>query len=332
MTKEKGGRWLVVTSGPSAGHAEVAHVPVLSSEMLEALAVRPDGVYLDATFGGGGYSRAILAAGAGRLYGLDRDPDAVARGRRLAQEHPGFTMIEGCFGDMVGLLSDLGVEQLDGVVLDIGVSSQQLADSGRGFSFALDGPLDMRMSGAGTSAAEVIDRADEATLAEIIFRYGEEPAARRIARAIVEQRRQTPIETTRALADLITRVVRRRPGRIHPATRTFQALRIHINDELGELTRALDSAESLLAPGGRLVVVAFHSLEDRLVKRFLEARGGTSARPSRHLPELPPTQPRFRRLHRGAIKASAAEVAANPRARSARLRAAERLHVEGRAA
>lgn len=331
----EGDRWLAGRRHrprPGPADIEAQHVPVLLGPMLEALAVRPDATYLDGTFGGGGYSRAILAAGAGRLLGLDRDPDAVARGRRLESEHATFTMIEGRFGDMEQLLGDRGVLQLDGVVLDLGLSSQQLADPTRGFSFALDGPLDMRMSGRGPGAAEIVARADQATLAQIIARHGEEPAARRIARAIVEQRVRMPIESTRALADLVARAVGRRPGRTHPATRTFQALRIHVNDELDELARALEAAERLLAPGGRLVVVAFHSLEDRLVKRFLEARSGAQARPSRHrpLPEEAPPAPRFRRLHRGAIKPDAAEVAANPRARSARLRAAVRLPVEER--
>jgi 16S rRNA (cytosine1402-N4)-methyltransferase len=303
------------------------HVPVLLNEMLAALAVRRDGVYLDATFGGGGYSQAILAAGAGRLYGLDRDPGAVATGNRLAAERREFAMLEGRFGDMVADLAAAGVQRLDGIVLDLGLSSVQLDDPSRGFSFAADGPLDMRMSRQGLSAAELVNEADEATLATILYRYGEERAARRIARAIVERRRRAPLTRTRELAAVVAGAIGRHGGRIDPATRTFQALRIYLNEELDELERALAAAEGLLAPGGRLVIVAFHSLEDRLVKRFLAARSGDLPRPSRHLPEPTgmPEAARFRPLFRHPVRPTAEEVRANPRARSARLRAAERL-------
>jgi len=303
------------------------HVPVLLSEMLAALAVRPGGVYLDATFGGGGYSRAILDAGATRVLGLDRDPAAVARGGRLAAQRPAFAMLEGRFGDMAAHLAAAGVARLDGIVLDLGLSSMQLEDPARGFSFAAEGPLDMRMSGQGQDAAELVNRADEATLATILYRYGEERAARRIARAIVERRRRAPLATTRELAAVVAGALGRQSGRIDPATRTFQALRIYLNDELGELERALAAAEGLLAPGGRLVVVAFHSLEDRLVKQFLVEGSGALPRPSRHLPEPAerPAAPRFRPLHRQPVRPGAEELAANPRARSARLRAAARL-------
>jgi 16S rRNA (cytosine1402-N4)-methyltransferase len=299
--------------------------------MLAALAVRPGRVYLDATFGSGGYSRAILAAGAGRLYGLDRDPAAVARGRRLATDRQEFAMLEGRFGDMAAHLAAAGVQRLDGIVLDLGLSSEQLDDPARGFSFAADGPLDMRMSRQGLSAAELVNAADEATLAAILDRYGEERAARRIARAIVERRGRAPLTRTRELAAVVAGAIGRHGGRIDPATRTFQALRIHLNDELDELERALAAAEELLAPGGRLVVVAFHSLEDRLVKRFLAARSGDLPRPSRHLPEPagPPAAARFRPLFRHPVRATVEEVRANPRARSARLRAAERLPEPG---
>ncbi len=311
------------TTGSETGR----HVPVLLPEMLAALAVRPGGVYLDATFGAGGYSRAILAAGAGRMLGLDRDPAAVARGRRLAAHERRFAMLEGRFGDLAALVAAAHASRLDGIVLDLGLSSAQLDDPARGFSFAADGPLDMRMSGTGVSAAELLDQADEATLADVLYRYGEEPAARRIARAIVERRKRAPIERTRELARLVAAAIGRTGGRIDPATRTFQALRIQVNDELAELERALAAAEQLLAPGGRLVVIAFHSLEDRLVKQFLVARSGERPRPSRHLPEPPDgaAPARFRALFRHPIRPGPAELAANPRARSARLRAAERL-------
>jgi 16S rRNA (cytosine1402-N4)-methyltransferase len=311
------------TAAPTASR----HVPVLLDEVLAALAIRPDGAYLDGTFGGGGYSRAILAAGAGRLYGLDRDPAAVAGGRRLAAERREFAMLEGRFGDMAAHLAAAGVQRLDGIVLDLGLSSEQLDDAERGFSFAADGPLDMRMSRQGLSAAELVNEADEATLATILYRYGEERAARRIARAIVERRRRAPLTRTRELAAVVAGASGRHGGRIDPATRSFQALRIYLNEELDELERALAAAEGLLMPGGRLVIVAFHSLEDRLVKRFLAARSGDLPRPSRHLPEPAgvPEAARFRPLFRHPVRPTAEEVRANPRARSARLRAAERL-------
>jgi 16S rRNA (cytosine1402-N4)-methyltransferase len=309
--------------------ARPVHLPVMLAEMLAALEVRADGDYLDGTFGAGGYSRAILEAGARRLVALDRDPAAVARGRALERDQPNFTMIEGRFGAMAEHMATIRVDQLDGIVLDIGVSSSQLDDPARGFSFAADGPLDMRMGAAGESAADLVNSADEQTLATIIYRFGEERASRRIARAIVEQRGRQPITRTGELAALGQRVIGRQ-GKIDPATRTFQALRIYVNDELGELERALEAAEILLRPGGRLVVVAFHSLEDRIVKQFLTARSGQQARPSRHLPEAPAgPAPTFRPLTRRPVLPSAAEIARNPRARSARLRAAERLARNG---
>jgi 16S rRNA (cytosine1402-N4)-methyltransferase len=235
-------------------------------------------------------------------------------------------MLEGRFGALAELVAAAGAPRLDGIVLDLGVSSAQLDDPARGFSFMTDGPLDMRMSRHGPTAADLINRADEQALADILWRYGEEPAARRIARAIVERRRRAPIERTRELARLVAAVVGRTRARTDPATRTFQALRIEVNDELGELGRALAGAEELLGPGGRLVVIAFHSLEDRLVKQFLADRSGGLPRPSRHRPD-PPTRPapRFRPLTRQPVRPGPAELAANPRARSARLRAAERL-------
>jgi 16S rRNA (cytosine1402-N4)-methyltransferase len=302
------------------------HAPVLLHEMLAALAVRDGGVYLDGTFGAGGYSRAILQAGAARVFALDRDPAAVARGRELATRWPNLTVLEGRFGDMAELLGAYGVRQLDGVVLDLGVSSMQLDEAARGFSFALDGPLDMRMSGAGTTAAEVVNSADVETLTEILQRYGEEPAARRIAKATVQRRQRRPLERTHELVDLVASVIGTRPGRIDPATRTFQALRIYVNDELGELERALPAAEALLAPRGRLVVVAFQSLDDRIVKRFLAERSEVAPRPSRHQPMVATAAvPRWRLPAKRMVRPGTAEIAANPRARSARLRWAERL-------
>jgi 16S rRNA (cytosine1402-N4)-methyltransferase len=310
---------------PRPGHRP-DHVPVMVAEMLQALAVRAGGDYLDATFGAGGYSRAMLDAGAGRVFAIDRDPDAAARARRLAADDPRLTVLDGRFGDMAELLAPHGVRRLDGIVLDLGVSSMQLADPSRGFSFAADGPLDMRMSAGGECAADVVNRGDAQTLATILRQYGEEPAAARIARAIVERRSKAPIERTRQLAELVAGVVGRRGNRIDPATRTFQALRIYVNDELGELERALAAAETLLGPEGRLAVVAFHSLEDRMVKRFLSERSDASPLPSRHLPvpAAPSAAARWRVLTRRPLRPQPDEIAANPRARSARLRVAER--------
>ncbi|CAA7622974.1 16S rRNA (cytosine(1402)-N(4))-methyltransferase RsmH [Magnetospirillum sp. SS-4] len=302
------------------------HVSVLLPEVIEALAPRDGGLYLDGTFGAGGYSAAILDAAACRVIGVDRDPGAVARGRALETARGGrFTMIEGRFGDMGELLHVRGVNRVDGVALDIGVSSMQLDEAGRGFSFAKDGPLDMRMEQAGPSAADLVNAADEADLADIIYRYGEERLSRRVARAIVAARKDKKFEGTAELAALVRRVVPKHADGIDPATRTFQALRIAVNDELGELERGLAAAERLLAPGGRLAVVTFHSLEDRVVKEFFKGRSGEAARPSRHLPQaaLGPAAS-FALLNRRAIRAGDDETRRNPRARSAKLRAASR--------
>ncbi len=306
--------------------ADTGHRSVMLDEVVEALDVHARGDYLDGTFGGGGYSRAILARHPRHLIALDRDPEAVARGNAFAADRRDFTMLAGRFGSMDQHLAEIDVDQLDGIVLDIGVSSQQIDQPDRGFSFAKDGPLDMRMEQTGESAADIVNNADEQTLATIIYRYGEERASRRIARAIVEHRGLQPITRTAELAALVAKVLGRR-GKTDPATRTFQALRIYVNDELGELERALAAAERLLRPGGRLVVVAFHSLEDRIVKQFLTTRGVGQKRPSRPLPgEVVETPtPRFRALFKRPLTPSDAEMKANPRARSAKLRVAERL-------
>ena len=303
----------------------VSHIPVLMAEMLGAIAPRDGAVYIDGTFGGGSYSRALLAAARCKVCGIDRDPRAIAAGASLAAQHPGrLELFNGRFGDMERLLAARGVTQVDGVALDIGVSSPQIDEPARGFSFRYDGPLDMRMGDDGPTAADVVNGADEATLADIIERYGEERFARRIARAIVAARAAGPITRTAQLAEIIRGVVRRTADGIDPATRTFQALRIYVNDEIGELQRGLAAAERLLAPGGRLAVVSFHSLEDREVKSFLRRRSG-DAGVSRHLP-TPGKQraPSFALLTRRAVRPGEAEIATNPRARSARLRAAER--------
>ncbi len=303
-----------------------AHTPVLVADVLALLAPAEGGVYVDATFGRGGYAKALLDAAPCQVYAIDRDPDAVALGRPLVEACGGrLVLLLGRFSEMDRLLAEEGVAAVDGVAFDLGVSSPQLDTASRGFSFQLEGPLDMRMGREGLSAADVVNQASQSDLANIIATLGEEPAARRVARAICAARAKAPIETTLALAEIVARVVPKRPG-LHPATRTFQALRIYVNDELNELRRGLAAAERLLKPGGRLVVVAFHSLEDRLVKRFLRRRSGKVAQASRHLPpaELAPPQPSFETLVRGAARPGPAEIAVNPRARSARLRAAIR--------
>ncbi len=304
------------------------HVPVLAREVVDALRPRDGGRYVDGTFGAGGYSSAVLDRAQCQVIALDRDPDAIAAGQVLAERYaPRLRLIEGRFGDMAELLSAEGVDEVDGVALDLGVSSMQFDQADRGFSFRASGPLDMRMERSGPSAADLVNEADEAELADIIWRYGEERKSRRVARAIVEARRQKPIETTGELAEIVRRAVGPQ-GRDEsdPATRTFQALRIAVNDELGELERGLAAAEQVLAPGGRLAVVSFHSLEDRAVKQFVRARAGRVPAPSRHAP--PRAQNRATTLSdltRKPVLPSADEIAKNPRARSARLRVAEKL-------
>jgi 16S rRNA (cytosine1402-N4)-methyltransferase len=304
--------------------ADFAHAPVLLAEAVAALAPRDDGLYIDGTLGAGGYSRALLAAARCRVIGIDRDPRAVERAGALALEHPGrFTVLEGRFGEMGTLLATLGISAVAGIALDLGISSPQLDDPARGFSFRADGPLDMRMGNGGASAADLVNTLPEATLANLIYIYGEERFARRVARAIVAQRKTAPLTRTTELARLVRAVVPTSGG-IDPATRTFQALRMEVNDEMGELERALAAAERLLAPGGRLAIVSFHSLEDRKVKDFLRQRGDAAPQGSRHRPATPVRAPSFRLLTRKPVTPGEAELARNPRARSARLRAAER--------
>ncbi|MDX2307774.1 MAG: 16S rRNA (cytosine(1402)-N(4))-methyltransferase RsmH [Hyphomicrobium sp.] len=304
------------------------HIPVLISEVLTALEPRGGETYIDGTFGAGGYSRAILETADCRVLALDRDPTAVAGGQALVAEFaPRLILVETVFGELDAVAHEAGVDPVDGVVLDIGVSSMQLDQAARGFSFQNDGPLDMRMSGSGPSAADFLNSAKEELIADVIYTFGEERRSRAIARAIVRRREDQPFARTRDLADLVLRVFHghKEEGK-HPATRTFQALRIHLNDELGELERALLAAERVLKPGGRLVVITFHSLEDRIVKRFLTERAGKAPQSSRH---LPPTsvefyEPSFRILNSRPLTPSQGELDANPRARSARLRAAVR--------
>jgi 16S rRNA (cytosine1402-N4)-methyltransferase len=298
------------------------------AEVLAHLAPRDGGTYLDATFGGGGYARAILEAAACTVVAIDRDPAAIARGAALAALHPGrLRLIEGRFGDLLDLCAAHGVRALDGIVFDLGVSSFQLDEATRGFSFRAEGPLDMRMGQSGPTAADLVARLDARQLAEILRDFGEERHAARVARAIVAARTEAPITTTAQLAAIVRRAVPRAADGIDPATRSFQALRIAVNDELAEIERALAAAIDLLAPRGRLVVVAFHSLEDRIVKRALADASGRGARPDRHDPAalLAPPAPRLRLLTKQPAEPSPAEISLNPRARSAKLRAAERL-------
>lgn len=303
------------------------HVPVMAQEVLSGLNLRDGGVYVDGTFGRGGYSKAILEAAATRVFGIDRDPAAITFGAELSRKYEGrLTVLKGNFGDMAALMASAGVSHVDGVTLDLGVSSPQIDDPLRGFSFRFDGPLDMRMGEEGPTAADFVNQAEEEDIANVIYQYGEERYSRRIARAIVVAREIDPILTTSQLVKIIHKNVRRSKDGINPATRTFMALRIQVNDELGELQRGLIGAEKILAPGGRLAVVSFHSLEDRKVKSFLHERSGATGRGSRHMPELPDAAPipSFKLIKRGAIKPSEAEMSQNPRARSARLRVAER--------
>ncbi len=307
------------------------HIPVLGPPALEYLRVQSSGVYIDGTFGAGGYTRAILEAADCKVIAIDRDPTAIAGGAGLAAQSQGrLTLVEDRFSELDRVANDAGCESVDGVVLDVGVSSMQLDRAERGFSFRLEGPLDMRMSGAGPSAADVVNTAGERDLANIIYILGEERHSRAVARAIVRAREQAPITTTRALADVVASVVRSRPGDIHPATRTFQGLRIFVNDELRELADALGAAERVLKPGGRLVVVSFHSLEDRIVKSFLSERAETRGG-SRHAPEIRRPVATFRVLTRRPVTSGDEEIAQNPRARSAKLRAGERTDAPARA-
>lgn len=293
--------------------------------VLRLLAPGAGQIVVDATFGGGGYSRALLDRGVDRVIGLDRDPDAIERGRPLADADPRLSLVEARFGDLAAVVDDLGLDGVDAVVFDLGVSSFQLDQADRGFSFRFDAPLDMRMSREGPSAADLVAELAEPELARLIWTYGGERDSRRIARAIAMARVEAPILTTRRLADIVTRA--KRPSRevIDPSTRTFQALRIAVNDELGELRRGLDAVDEVVRPGGRLVTVAFHSGEDQLVKEFVNARGGRLRRPSRHLPHQADDERRWGWLVDRPLRPTLAEIDANPRARSARVRGALRL-------
>ncbi len=299
------------------------HIPVLARQTFEQLAPHA-GVYIDGTFGAGGHARAILQVDGTAVIGIDRDRDAIAGGFALVDEAGGrLTLAEDRFSSLEHVARNLGHDAVDGILLDLGVSSMQLDQAGRGFSFRNDGPLDMRMGADGESAADLVNAASERDLAFIIKTLGEERFARNVARAIVNARAERAITTTGALAEAVSRAVRSKPGEVHPATRTFQALRMFVNDELGELVSALGAAERMLKPGGRLAVISFHSLEDRIVKTFLNERGRVVAG-SRHQPDVAHARPSFEILTRKPLIADDFETASNPRARSAKLRSAER--------
>ncbi|MFD2237373.1 16S rRNA (cytosine(1402)-N(4))-methyltransferase RsmH [Aureimonas populi] len=313
-----------------AGGGPARHIPVLLPEVLDALGAAGGETVVDGTFGAGGYSRAIMERGASVL-GIDRDPTAIEAARPLVEEMKGrLRLVRARFGELDAVVRREAPEgRVDGVVLDIGVSSMQIDTASRGFSFQKEGPLDMRMGADGPSAADVVNHLKAGDLARVLSFLGEERQAGRIARAIEARRAERPFETTLDLAALVGRVVGRKPqDRIDPATRTFQALRIYVNDELGELVRGLAAAERVLRPGGRLVVVTFHSLEDRIVKRFIRERS-TAPAGSRHLPDVQHVAPTFEARNK-AVAASEAEASANPRARSAKLRAAIRTDAEPR--
>ena len=303
------------------------HKPGLIDEVVGALALQPGDTAVDGTFGAGGYSRAMLAVGAGRVIGFDRDPDAIAEGPSLVPDAR-LTLVEERFSQMDRVLAERGIGPVDAIALDIGVSSMQIDRAERGFSFQADGPLDMRMDQSGPTAAEFLNQAEEAEIARILRDYGEEPRARTIARAIVAAR---PLERTSQLAAIVRRAVGHRPGqKTDPATRTFQAIRIHLNAELDELEQGLEAAERSLKAGGRIAVVTFHSLEDRIVKRFFRERSGGTPAGSRHRPALvDPNEPTFERVAKP-VSPSERELAANPRARSARLRSAVRTSAPAR--
>jgi 16S rRNA (cytosine1402-N4)-methyltransferase len=326
MTAGRGDEDHLAAGGPAR------HVPVLRDEVMAIADPRDGGLYLDATFGAGGYSRALLAAPGARVLALDCDPVAIEAGAALAAEAQGrLTLVEARFSKLGEIARSLGLGEFDAIILDIGVSSMQLDDAARGFSFRSDGPLDMRMQRTGRNAAEIVNTADEAVLADILYYFGEERASRRIARAIVVDRAEAPFLTTAALAGMIARVRPGKPGEAHPATRSFQALRIAVNDELGELALALSAAEEVLKPGGRLVVVTFHSLEDRIVKQFFAARSGRGEAPSRRLPgERAPSPATFIVSGRQPVRPSQPEVGANLRSRSAKLRHGARTSATAR--
>ena len=305
------------------------HIPVMLSEVIESLSPKDGGTYIDGTFGAGGYTRAILESADCRVIAIDRDKTALDAAQSWVSDYKGrLELVHGEFGTVQEHIQTLGYDRVDGFVLDIGVSSMQIDQPERGFSFRFDGPLDMRMdSEMGQTAADVVNEMDEDDLADVIYKYGEERMSRRIARAIVIARKEARIETTAQLADIIRSVMPKKHDKIDPATRTFQALRIYVNDELGELERALESSQNILKENGRLVVVTFHSLEDRIVKNFLRDKSGLQKSVSRHLPDIPLKEnATFRLENKKALESTKEENLKNPRARSAKLRYAIKTH------
>lgn len=301
------------------------HIPVLLNEVVESIAPKDGGVYVDGTFGAGGYTRAVLDAADCTVYAIDRDPDAIREGQKLVDAYKGrLHLLHGTFGEMAELMRGEGVDFVDGVMLDIGVSSMQIDRAERGFSFQKDGALDMRMSQNGLSAADVLNTFGEREIADIIYKYGEERFSRRIAAAVVEQRKTAPFKTTLEFADLIRRTVPHKREDIDPATRSFQALRIYVNDELGQLESGLSAAHDLLKAGGRMAVVSFHSLEDRIVKTFMQEKSGKTANPSRYMPVVEKQAATLKTITKKPILPTESETKFNPRARSARLRVAEK--------
>ncbi len=301
------------------------HIPVLLNEVVESIAPKDGGVYVDGTFGAGGYTRAVLDAADCTVYAIDRDPDAIREGQKLVDAYKGrLHLLHGTFGEMAELVRGEGVDFVDGVMLDIGVSSMQIDRAERGFSFQKDGALDMRMSQNGLSAADVLNTFGEREIADIIYKYGEERFSRRIAAAVIEQRKTAPFKTTLEFADLIRRTVPHKREDIDPATRSFQALRIYVNDELGQLESGLSAAHNLLKAGGRMAVVSFHSLEDRIVKTFMQEKSGKTANPSRYMPVVEKQAATLKTITKKPILPTESETKFNPRARSARLRVAEK--------
>ncbi len=301
------------------------HIPVLLNEVVESIAPKDGGVYVDGTFGAGGYTRAVLDAADCTVYAIDRDPDAIREGQKLVDAYKGrLHLLHGTFGEMAELVRGEGVDFVDGVMLDIGVSSMQIDRAERGFSFQKDGALDMRMSQNGLSAADVLNTFGEREIADIIYKYGEERFSRRIAAAVVEQRKTAPFKTTLEFADLIRRTVPHKREDIDPATRSFQALRIYVNDELGQLESGLSAAHDLLKAGGRMAVVSFHSLEDRIVKTFMQEKSGKTANPSRYMPVVEKQAATLKTITKKPILPTESETKFNSRARSARLRVAEK--------
>ena len=311
----------------TAAIAKTEHSPVLLAEMIAGLCPKDGGIYVDGTFGGGGYSRAILKSANCKVWAIDRDPDAQQRSKELRETYPGrITFVLGRFGDLTNLMRKSGVNRIDGITLDLGVSSMQLETDERGFSFLRDGPLDMRMEKTGPSASEIVNSLPEEELSQLLFQYGGEKRSRHIAKAIVMARSKAPFQTTLQLADTVSGIVRRSKNGIHPATRTFQALRIFVNDEINELKKALNGAEVMLSEKGRLAIVSFHSAEDQVVKKFLREKSGLIPRPSRHQPFAKDTYSAktFKIINKRVITPKKEEILANPRARSARLRIAEK--------